>query len=193
MIGIKLTRHKEISDLWGQYREALNHYILKLVKDKDTADHLSHDVLLKIYSSCCSGCSIRNVRSWLFQIAYNTCMDHFKQENRTRGLEIDVADTDDEQIYKQVSDLVKPLIDLLPEKYAVPLLLSEIRNYKQKEVADQLNLSLAATKSRILRGKQMLKETIIECIHVEVDEEGRLEDFKVKADCVALQGFNFKD
>ena len=186
-MAIELNEHQEISQLWLDYREALNRYILKLVKDKDTADHLSHEVLLKVYASCCSGRSIRNVRAWLFQIAYNTCMDHYNEAGRNRELKTDLPETGEEQVYADASAFIGPLIKLLPEKYALPLSLSEIEDLKQQEVAERLNLSLAAVKSRILRGKQMLRERIVECIHVEVDANGRLEDFKVKANCVALQ------
>lgn len=183
---IAFTRHQEISDQWITYKEAINRYILKIVKDQETADHLAHEVLMKVYASCCSGKTIKNVRSWLFQIAYNTCMDHFKQERKTIALEADVVVRDEDQIYQEASVFVKPLIGLLPEKYAVPLYLSEIDNFKQKEVAEKLGLSLSATKSRILRGKEMLRDKIVECVHLEVDVDGRLEDFQIKKDCSNL-------
>lgn len=182
-----IKKHQEVAELWLEYRGALEGYLFKRVRDRDTAQLLSSEVLLKVYASCCSGRTINNVRSWLFQIAHNSCMDHFKKEQRSQPLEMDLPGEQEEQVYREASDLLAPLIRLLPEKYARPLVMSEIENLKQKEVAERLQLSLAATKSRILRAKEMLREQIVECIDLELGQDGRLEDFKVKTNCNTLQ------
>lgn len=183
----ELTKHQEISDLWLEYQQAVERYILKIVKDRELTEHLSHEVLLKIYSSCCSGRPIRNFRSWMFQIAYNTCMDHFREQQKTTSLKFDVPEQEEEQVYEAAALFVAPLIRLLPEKYSTPLYLSDIQNLKQQEVAEKLSISLTAAKSRIQRGKKLLKELIMECVDVEVNTNGRPESFQVKKDCKPLQ------
>lgn len=192
-MALELNKHNDISKLWLDYREGIYYYILKLVEEKDTANHLSHEVLLKIYSSCCSGRQIRNIRSWLFQIAHNTCIDYFREEGKKTDLNHEdfasIGISEDYEPYRRGAELLEPLIEILPEKYAVPLTLSEIQLLKQKEVAKKLKLTLSATKSRIRRGKQMLKEVIKECVHLDLDSDGRMQDFKVKSDCLALNGF----
>lgn len=65
--------------------------------------------------------------------------------------------------------------------------LSDLKGLKQKEVADKLGLSLTATKTRIQRGRKLLKEEITECFHVEVDKTGQLTAFDLKGSCEALQ------
>ncbi len=184
---MELNQYKDISAHWLEYKDALQNYITKLVKDKETASHLSHDVLIKVYSSCCSGTTIRNIRSWLFQIAYNTCMDHFKKENKFTDIQTEIRESEEEQVYHEAEEFVEPLIDLLPKKYSEPLKLSDIKGLKQQQVADELKLSLPATKSRIQRGRQLLKEKIMECVHVEVDGQGNLMAFNIKGTCSPLQ------
>ena len=61
------------------YKNGIKYYILKKVKNEADADDLTHEVLLKVYNSCCSGKTINNVRSWLFQIAHNTTIDFIKK------------------------------------------------------------------------------------------------------------------
>lgn len=184
---MQLNKYKDISDHWLEYKEALRNYILKIVKKADTADSLSHEVLLKVYSSCCSGREIRNLRSWLFQIAYNTCMDHFNKENRTTELKGDIQQTEEDLIYKEAGEFIEPLINLLPEKYARPLALSDLQGLKHQEVADLLGLSHTATKTRVHRARQLLKEQIMECVNVEVDQKGNLTAFNIKGSCNALK------
>jgi len=168
----KINKYSEVSSLWLDYKNGLKFYILKKVKDEETANDLSHEVLMKIYNSCCSGSEIMNVRSWMFQIAHNTTIDYLKKENNS---------------YKEVEDLLKPLIELLPEKYAIPLQLSDIEELKQAEVSTKLNLSLTATKSRIQRARKLLKEKIIECSILELDEKGNLLSLEIKQSCEPLQ------
>lgn len=184
---MELNKYKDISEHWLEYKDALRNYILKIVKDPDTANSLSHEVLMKVYSSCCSGRDIKNIRSWLFQISYNTCMDHFKKEQKQTELKGEYKDHEEDLIYKEAGELIEPLITLLPDKYGKALALSDIQGLKQQEVADMMGLSLTAAKSRIQRARQMLKEQIVECCHVEVDKNGNLTAFNVKGSCTPLQ------
>ncbi len=183
----KLDSFNEISSVWLDYKDALRNYIFKIVKEEDTANSLAHEVLMKVYSSCCSGTKIINVRSWLFQIAYNTCMDHFKKEKKTMEINFEPHEEKDNLTYKRAEEFIEPLIRLLPEKYAHPLILSDLEGKKQQEVAAILELSLTATKSRIQRARVLLKNQITECVHVEVDKNGNLMAFNVKGTCAPLK------
>ena len=182
-----LNTYKDISSLWLGYKDAIRNYIFKIVKDEDTANSLAHEVLMKVYSSCCSGREIKNARSWLFQIAYNTCMDHLKQENKKRDLITEGFAEEEDLVYKRAGDFIEPLIDLLPEEYSKPLHLSDIKGMKQSKVAEDLGLSLSATKSRIQRGRNLLKDKILECVHIEVDQLGNLTEFNIKHNCTPLK------
>ena len=186
---MKLNKYTDISEEWLKYKDALRNYILKIVKHPETANSLSHEVLLKVYSSCCSGRDIKNIKSWLFQISYNTCMDYFKKEAKTTELKEGFKVQEENLVYKEAGELIEPLINLLPAKYAKALSLSDIQGFKQQEVADAMGLSLTATKSRIQRARQMLKEQIIECCHVEVDQKGNLTAFNVKGSCASLKKY----
>lgn len=183
----KLSKYKDISEVWLDYKDALRNYILKIVKDEDTANGLSHEVLMKVYSSCCSNRPIRNIRSWLFQIAYNTCMDYFRRQSKKTEIKCEPDTTDENPIYREASEFVEPLIKLLPEKYGRPLEMADIKGMKQQEVADALGLSLTAAKSRIQRARNLLKDQITECFHVEVDKNGNLMAFNIKGSCPPLQ------
>ncbi len=179
----ELNKYSEISSLWLEYKTGLKYYILKKVKNEDVANDLSHEVLMKVYNSCCSAIQIKNVRSWLFQITHNTTVDYFKKQQKFTNEIPETFDNDETTIYQDTEGILKPLIQLLPEKYGVPLQLSDIEELKQKEVAKKLNLSLTATKSRIQRARKLLKKKIIECSILEKDEQGNLLSLDLKTEC----------
>ncbi|MCV9385406.1 sigma-70 family RNA polymerase sigma factor [Reichenbachiella ulvae] len=183
----KIEKYTEVASIWEAYKSAIKSYILKKVKNEDSANDLSHEVLMKIYNSCCSGTEIKNIRSWMFQIAHNTVIDHWKAENRYVDELKDSMETEETNAYLEIETLIKPLLELLPEKYATPLLLSDIEGIKQTEVAQRINLSLTATKSRIQRARVLLKEKIIDCSQMETDSDGRPISIEIKSSCTPLQ------
>ena len=183
----ELKTYDEISSLWLEYRNGLKYYMLKKVKNEEVANDLTHEVLMKVYDSCCSSTNIRNVKSWMFQIAHNTMVDHFKKQQKFTNTIPEYYADNETVAYQESSELLGPLIELLPEKYAVPLRLSDIDMIKQKEVAEKINLSLTATKSRIQRGRKLLKQKIIQCSNLELDEKGNVISFEIKSNCEAMQ------
>lgn len=183
----RIKKYSQVPPLWLKYKEGITFYILKKVKDKAIAEDLSHEILLKVYNSCCSGKEINNVRSWLFQIAHNTTIDSLKKRAKFNNEVPEIVLEDEDSAYQDAEALVEPLISLLPEKYAVPLRLSDIDELKQAEIAQKLNLSLTAAKSRIQRARKLLKDKIIACSNLVTSEKNGLISIELKEDCSALQ------
>ena len=184
---MNINKHKEVSSLWIEYKIGLKFYILKKIKNEDLADELSHEVLMKIYKSCCSGNEIKNIRSWMYQIAHNTVIDHLKKEDKFADEVTEILGVDEKNTYENVEEFVEPLIKILPKKYAEPLLLSDIEGINQIEVSKKMNLSLTATKSRIQRARKLLKEKIIDCSNLELNAKGNPISIEIKADCKPLR------
>lgn len=184
---MKIKNNTDVLSLWSNYKKGLEFYILKKAKDKEIANDLTHEVLLKIYNACCSDNEIKNVRSWMYQIAHNTTVDYFKKKNKFTNEIPEMFEVDENNMYEDAQKLVKPLIQLLPEKYAVPLQLSDIEEMKQADVSKKLNLSLTATKSRIQRARKLLKEKIIACSNLELDNNEKLISIEIKPGCKPLR------
>lgn len=184
----KLEKYDEISQIWLEYQAALENYILKLVKDKELSEEISREVLMKVYNSCCSGRKISNLRSWLHQIAHNASIDHFRKEARKSSNvpELQILE-EDSNSYTEATEMLSPLLKLIPEKYARPLYMADIENKKQAEIAAELKLSLSGAKSRVQRGRDLLRSKILECCHIEQDARGNLVDFRVKESCSPLK------
>ena len=184
---MKIEKYTQVSPLWIKYKSGLKYYILKKIKNEDIANDLSHEVVMKVYNSCCSGNEIKNIRSWMFQIAHNTVIDYLKKENKYTDEVTDIIDPDEINPYREVEELMKPLIKLLPDKYATPLQLADIQGLNQTEVAKKMNLSLTATKSRIQRARILLKEKIIECCNLEMNAKGNPISIEIKSSCKPLK------
>ena len=184
---MKITTHKQASDLWLESKDGLRNYILKKTHDKNLSEEVTQEVLVKVYKSCCSDREIKNVRSWLFQIAHNTLIDHLREEQKLNNVSPPLDITSEENIWEDLGDFVEPLIGFLPEKYATPLRMADLQGMKQDLVASKLGLGLSATKSRIQRGRKMLKEEILTCFTIETNKDGVPVQFNLRESCTPLQ------
>ncbi|MDX9958648.1 MAG: RNA polymerase sigma factor SigZ, partial [Spirochaetia bacterium] len=57
---------------------------------------------------------------------------------------------------------------------------SEIKGKTQGEVAQVQGLSLSGAKSRVQRGRALLKDMLAACCRIEFDHNGRLYDYEIK-------------
>lgn len=170
--------------IWNQFSDALKKFILSKVKEKNIAEDILQEVFIKIHLKKHLLQQETKLKPWLFSIANNAILDYFRKNKSNISKNIFDLKEEQEEDTHSAKDCLLPLILNLPKTYKEVLLLSEIKGLKQKEVAQQLNLSLAATKSRILRGKEALKKGFIACCDYTLTKEGHLKgEHKNIEDC----------
>jgi RNA polymerase sigma-70 factor (ECF subfamily) len=185
----ELKTNCDVPALWQEHKKELRNFILKRVKEEDLTNDILQDVLMKVYNFCISKSGVRNIRSWLFQIAQNTITDHYRKQSKFTNLDkLTELENEDQKIaFSEAANYILPMLEFLPKEYAVPLKFADIDNLKQADIAKKLNLTLPATKSRIQRARQLLKAEFITCCHFETDKQGNLISFEIKDSCEPLQ------
>jgi RNA polymerase sigma-70 factor, ECF subfamily len=185
----KIKTNCDVPSLWLEHKNELRNFIFKRVRDKDLTDDILQEVLLKVYSFCISKSGVKNIRSWLFQIAQNSIIDHHRKQSKFSNQEElpEIGIEDENLAFKEALEYISPMLDFLPEKYSTPLKLADIEGLKQAEIAKRLNLTLSATKARIQRARLLLKEEFITCCHFETDSQGEIISFEIKESCKPLQ------
>lgn len=116
---------------------------------------------------------IRNIEAWLITIARNTITDYFREQQKASSKELDINLPDEPtvKLYEELELCVPSLIQKLPKKYAKPLTDYELRGISQKQLALDYGLSESGLKSRIQRGRKMLKDLFTEyCGHLLLEE-----------------------
>lgn len=177
-----------IFEIWEEYKSSLFGYIKKRVLDEDDAKDILQDVLLKSYQYCSSGKTVIYLKSWLYKITQNSIIDYYKKANKNISISFDLVEVNSEKsILGEASDYIKVLLQLLPDDYARPLYMSDIEGIDQKTIAENLELTLSNTKSRIQRARVKLKERFLECCVVSFGESGEMVSFDIKPECSELQ------
>jgi RNA polymerase sigma-70 factor (ECF subfamily) len=68
---------------------------------------------------------------------------------------------DHDLVESEQSRVIAKAITTLPPKYRIPIILRDVEGRSYEEVAEMMQLGLGTTKSRISRGRGLLKEKLI--------------------------------
>ncbi|MBA4356965.1 MAG: RNA polymerase sigma factor SigZ [Desulfovibrio sp.] len=169
--------------VWQEHRGELKSFILKRVRKEAEAEDILHDVFLKMLAGLGSVRRVDHLRAWLFTVARNAVTDHFRSKRPTAELPEDLADHGPDLAAGRMKDVgacLRPMIDALPEKVRMALVMADLDGVKQREVAERLGISLPAVKSRVLRGRLLVRGMIEDCCHLELDARGSIMDYTVK-------------
>lgn len=173
-------------NMWKDYRSELLRFIRGRVRDKDIAEDLVHEVLIKAYSHRSELADSKSWRAWIYQITRNALIDFYRKERPTDPLPEDLAVESDEhsvEVERQLALCMRPLLKELPEKYGKPLLMSDLEGIKQQVIAERMGMSLSGVKSRIQRGRRMLKDVLLGCCQIEFDHKGAVRDVDMERGC----------
>ena len=84
---------------------------------------------------------------------------------------------EDEPASRELSGCVRPLLQLLPPSYREALTLVEFDGMPQVEAASRLGISVSGMKSRVQRGRAMLRDGLLECCEISRSATGGVLDF----------------
>ena len=119
--------------------------------------------------------------SWIYQITRNEIVSHFRKFRYNETSEnIDSEDFSEETLTSELTSCISPFINSLPDKYKEAIVLADLENISQKEIAQRLNISYSGAKSRVQRGREMLKSAYEECCTISTDVYGDVIDYKEK-------------
>jgi len=170
-------------DIWHEYNMKLTSFIRSRVSE-DVVNDLLQDVFVKIHTRIDSLKENTKLEIWLYQITRNTIIDHYRAKRPMEELPewIEQPESDrGEIIRKELSSCLEPMVKELPNKYREAVQLSEIENKTQNEVAEMANISLSGAKSRVQRGRSLLKGMLHECCKLELSKNGQLIDYLKKS------------
>lgn len=172
---------------WQAYRDALYRFVLLRVGNRAAAEDIVQEVLLKAFARQGTLKEPSKLRAWLYQITRNHVIDYYRLQKPSEAVPDELIQEgrrdEDNRAQRELAGCLVPLLDQVPEPYRQALKLADFEGAKQREVASLLGLSLSGAKSRVQRGRKMLKDVLLKCCRVELDRRGRAVDYEAAQGC----------
>lgn len=106
----------------------------------------------------------KNYRAWLKRIVINNSLNAVKKKVHFEEVETisDYVETEDSNWYEGISfDKIKAAIDDLPDRCRAVFSLYLLENYKHREIAELLNISVSTSKSQYQYALKLMKAELI--------------------------------
>lgn len=184
-IGDDAIKMDLIEQTWQEYHAKLHGFIQSRVGDESTAEDILQEVFLRIISKIDTLKDDSKIHSWMYQIARNAIIDHYRANKIMGELPESLASPEMEatqEARQEIEGWLQTMIKRLPEQYREAVTLSEIENLTQQEVAEKQGVSLSGAKSRVQRGRAMVRDMLLACCRFEFDHCGKVTGYDVDGD-----------
>jgi len=161
---------------WEDHQAELRYFLIGQLADPATADDVLQDVFFKAMRAGRTFCELTNPRAWLFQVARNALTDrhrlrkqwvpvpeHLPDECGTERAPVDELDVCVHAVLPTLSDTDRDILEAC-----------DLGPMSQVTYAQTRGLSLPATKARIRRARQHLRETLTSQCLINRDDSGRI-------------------
>lgn len=170
-IGTLIPSHSlgetDLKELINEYEKELRYFAYKIVRDWIIVDDIMQEVFIKTFLKLDSLEKRSSIKSWLYTITYNRCIDYFRSKTVKPTLlienfeEIKVDNTDSAEIEAMEQfekNWLYQAVNSLPIQYKEPIILFYFRQYSYQEICEALNENIGVIKNRLFRGRRLLKE-----------------------------------
>ncbi len=96
--------------LVDRYKDMVFTLSLKMLKDRQEAEEVSQDSFLKVYKSLDRYKGESKFSTWIYKVAFNTCLDRIKKNKRLQGV-ANIGEIDEQETTPLINGL-----DLIEEK-----------------------------------------------------------------------------
>jgi RNA polymerase sigma-70 factor (ECF subfamily) len=164
------------------FRNRLFQYTWLVCRQREDAEEVAQEALLKVFESAAQLREPEHVRAWVFRIARNACLmkrrksvfapeqelslDQFVpaigQGGEHRHLEIaDWSQAPEKNLLRQeLKETLGEAISQLPDTYRSVVLLRDVEELSTEETAQILELSTDVVKTRLHRGRLAIREKL---------------------------------
>ena len=175
------------NDIWLKFSHPIKDFIRNQTHNADVTDDILQEIFIKIHQNLHLLREENRVAGWVFQIARNTVLNYFRiQKRQAENQEFYQYETDGESPFKEnnLNEMVGLWLEEfkknLAPKYQEALQLVDIEGITQVELANRLGISVSGAKSRVQRGRQQLKQKLIDCCPVKTDQYGNILEIEHK-------------
>lgn len=166
------------AEIVRRYKNPIVNYLYRFLNDYEEAVDLAQETFVRVYFAIERYHRGFAFSTYIYRIATNLAISEIRRRRRRRLLSLsglfqsDYEETaeyqprdermlpDAELVDDEQSRVIAKAIAALPEKYRVAIILRDVQGRSYEEIAAIMELGLGTTKSRINRGRGLLREKL---------------------------------
>lgn len=180
MARVKAGDDEAFNVLMQRHEKTVVNLVYRFTGDREIAQDLAQEVFLRIYRASSRFEARAKFFTYLYKVTLNLCRNQrakaqrrqttsLNQPRRGRGdEELPLRELEDpfgsaeEQVSRlELASMVREAVDSLPEQQREAVVLQRFHGLAYEEIAEALNLSVPAVKSRIHRAKLNLRDKLV--------------------------------
>jgi RNA polymerase sigma-70 factor (ECF subfamily) len=172
--------------IWRKLNSRLRQFVRSRIASHADVDDILQDVFLSIHRKLGSLQQTDRLESWVFQIARNAIADYYRRtSDNVLNAEVVEAPVDDstENWNSEAANCLGVLIEQLPGQLQRAVSMYARDGVSQKEIASRESISLSGAKSRVQRGRKLLREVLERCCRFQLDRHGNVVSWGRPSEC----------
>ena len=152
--------------LVDRYKDLVYTLAIRMLKNKEEAEEVSQDTFLKVFKSLAKFKGESKFSSWIYRIAYNTCLDKIRKQKRdpvvvaidefTEHQVITIDNALDKLIAQERKQVIHDCLQLLPSDVGFLLTLYYFEEQSIEEISKVIGISTANVKVKLFRSRKKL-------------------------------------
>lgn len=171
---------KAFAILVDRYKDLVFALAIRMLKHREEAEEVSQDTFIKVYKSLDSFKGDSKFSTWIYRVAYNSCLDRIKK-NKKEYLNVAIDDYTEHQIKSidnaldalisdERKEVIKECLDLLPPDDSALLTLYYFEDLSLDEIAKIVNLTSNNVKVKLFRSRKKLTSILKARLEPEIIE-----------------------
>lgn len=157
---LKKGKDKAFDELYFRYRDLLVRFVYARMKSVPISEEIVQEVFTTIWERRTTILIQKSFMAYIYTSVRYKTLDYIKSHSVTDQYIQEVLDrntvtqtytntTEDSIYYEELQNAVDKAADLLPKKAKEVFILSRIKHYSNKEIAEELNVSIETVKYHI--------------------------------------------
>lgn len=133
-------------------------------------DDVTQEALLRIVRGLGALKDSHALVGWLAAVVNGAIADHHRAQRPPAP--VDAGLDDEPSVLSVAAPFVEPFLELVPEPYRQAIRLVDLAQARQTDVARRLGVPVPTLKSRVQRGRALLRAELERCCRFELDQTG---------------------
>ena len=150
-----------LTQLYEYYRHPVGSFLSSKLREKKLIEEVFNDVMLVVWRKASSFQGKSKVSTWIFGIAYRTCLSHAKKESKhTDQIQDDMLNDVADSTESDLSQTLRASMTELSDDHRTVIELAYYFGHSITEISEIIDCPSSTVKTRLFYARQHLKKCI---------------------------------